>query len=237
MRTLKTSLAALLIFAAWMQLSHADAPDPDPQRFKADFEKFDAADKANPPAPGKVLFLGSSTIRFWKIDQFFPELDALNRGFGGSHVSDSVTMFDKLVVPYKPSTIVFYAGDNDIAGKKTPEQVRDDFKELLDKIRTSFPDCKVIVIGIKPSVQRWAMWEDQKKTNELIKEVLAKDSHGTFFDVADTILGADGKPKPEMFIQDGLHVNDVTYKIWAERLAPLLKDAPKLKNPIAGTTK
>jgi len=227
MRTVKP-IATALVFAIFHPMFvFADAPDPDPLRFKAAFEKFEAADKADPPAPGKVLFLGSSTIRLWKLEEFFPGLDALNRGFGGSHISDSVAMFDKVILPYKPSVIVFYAGDNDIAGSKPAAQVRDDFKELLEKIRAVFPECKVIVIGIKPSVQRWAMWDDQKKANRYMKEVLDKDPHGAFVDFADTILGADGKPKPEMFIKDGLHINDGTYKIWAERLAPLLTDAPK----------
>lgn len=214
----------LLLAACWPVF--ADAADPDPMRFEAELKAFDRKDAASPPVPGKVLFVGSSSIRLWNVEKDFPELDAVNRGFGGSHISDSVALFDRLVAPYVPSKIVFYAGDNDIDAGKTAEQVRDDFAEFLGKVRERFPECPVIYISIKPSIKRWGLWETMKTANGLIGEVAKRDGNATVLDISDVMLGADGEPKPELFAPDGLHLSRSGYEAWAAKLRPLLADAP-----------
>ena len=196
--------------------------DPDPARFQGDFDEFAKLDKKYPAKPGGVLFLGSSTIRLWDLQQWFPELKARNRGFGGSHISDSVKMYDKVLKPFQPGTVVFYAGDNDIAAEKTPEQVSEDFSELLAKIRADFPECKVIYLSIKPSAKRWALWDEMQDANARIKATLDKDAHGLFVDMSDLMLGPDGKPIPHLLASDGLHLNVNGYEVWSKRVAEVL---------------
>src|SRR5687767_2688782 len=102
----------------------AQAPATKPAPFEKDIRAFEAADAENPPAPGGVLFVGSSSIRLWKtLAEDFPGVPVINRGFGGSRIAHSTQYADRIVIPYKPKTVVFYAGDNDIAGGLTPEQV------------------------------------------------------------------------------------------------------------------
>src|ERR1051326_7541244 len=95
----------------------------DPQKWEPDIQKFEAADRASPPKIGGIVFVGSSSIRFWDTDRFFPGMGVVNRGFGGSELADSVYYFDRIVLPHKPKTVVLYSGGNDLNAGKTPQEV------------------------------------------------------------------------------------------------------------------
>jgi lysophospholipase L1-like esterase len=68
-----------------------------------------------------------------------PKNGIVNRGFGGSQIADSVHFADRLIVKYQPRLVIFYAGDNDIAAGKSPEQVSEDFKSLVNVIHKDLP--------------------------------------------------------------------------------------------------
>ena len=97
---------------------------------KKTINKFVQLDKQNTTPENAALFVGSSSIRMWKTQTSFPEYKVINRGFGGSQISDVNYYVDKIVLPYKPELIIFYCGDNDIAAGKTPETVFNDFKKF-----------------------------------------------------------------------------------------------------------
>lgn len=200
--------------------------------FASEIEAFEAADKKAMPPQNGVLFLGSSSIRLWKtLKEDFPELQVLNRGFGGSQISDSVLYFDRIVLPYKPRLIVFYGGTNDIAAKKTPEQVANDFAQLASKVRIFLPDTRLAYISANPSVLRWAMDDKMVALNRLVKQYVdennGKNGKLSFLDTHDKLLGADGKPRPEILRADGLHLNDDGYKLWVSMLRPQILELAK----------
>ena len=128
-----------MTLASWAALSLsllAQAPGERKQspelRWGKEIRAFEEADKTNPPPRGAILFIGSSTIRCWtNLAQAFPGHQVINRGFGGSHLSDSVAFMDRIVTPYRPKLIFLYAGDNDIAAGKSPEEVLSDFKAFV----------------------------------------------------------------------------------------------------------
>lgn len=185
--------------------------------------KFEAEDKAHPPATGGILFVGSSSIVFWDLKAAFPDLPVLNRGFGGSQVSDVITFFDRVVTPYQPKTIVFYSGDNDLdVGAKTPEQVIADYKTFFTKVREKLPEAKIINFPIKPSVKRWHLYEKQKIVNAAVADYLAQDKNALNIDYTARMLKDDGTPNPELLRPDGLHMNEKGYAIWNELLRPHL---------------
>lgn len=215
------SLTLVVLFAAMSLAEDAKVPESI-ARWKKDMDKFAAADQKNPVKPGGVVFVGSSSIRMWDLKKSFPELDAVNRGFGGSRLEDSVYYADQIVLPYKPRTVVVYAGDNDIAVKYTPEQIREDFQELEAKIHQQLPETKILYIAVKPSLSRWKMIDQVRATNKLIAEECAKTEHCEFIDIDAPMLGEDGKPQKELFKKDGLHMTDAGYVIWAKALEPHL---------------
>ncbi len=185
--------------------------------------KFEMEDKAHPPVPGGILFVGSSSIVFWDLKAAFPDLPVLNRGFGGSQVSDVINFFDRVVTPYCPKTIVFYSGDNDLdVGAKTPEQVIADYKTFFTKVREKLPDAKIINFPVKPSVKRWHLYDKQKIVNAAVAEYLAQDKNTLTIDYTARMLKDDGTPDPDLLRPDGLHMNEKGYAIWNELLRPHL---------------
>ncbi len=192
--------------------------------FADEIAAFEAADKMAMPAPGGVLFLGSSSIRFWStLVEDFPGVPVINRGFGGSLVADSVHYADRIALPYAPRTIVFYAGDNDIAAGRTPAQVLADFEALVTHVHARLPQTRILFIAIKPSILRWAMIDRIREANRLVHAYTATSPTLGFIDITPAMLGADGKPRPELFRPDGLHMTQAGYAIWREMVAPYLR--------------
>jgi lysophospholipase L1-like esterase len=203
----------------------AETAATKPARFVKEMAAFAEKDRAGMPEPGGVVFLGSSSIRIWKVGEAFPGVNVINRGFGGSQIFDSVNYFDRVVKPYKPAMVVFYAGDNDIAAGKTPERVAGDLEKLIGLIRGEVPECRVVVIGIKPSISRWRMIEKMREANRLMEGVVKRDGKSDFVSVEEEMLGADGKPRPELFMKDGLHMSAAGYEIWNKKLRPYVEAA------------
>jgi lysophospholipase L1-like esterase len=193
-----------------------------PQWEKA-IRAFEEQDRQQPPPENAILFAGSSSIRVWDLKKYFPQLAAINRGFGGSKIAECAYFADRIVLPYKPSTIVFYAGDNDIASGVSPEQVFEDFKAFAAKVHAALPGTRIIFISIKPSPARWALVDKMREANKLIRAFVQTDKRLTYVDVEPAMLGPDGKPRKELFVSDGLHLNADGYALWTSLVTPYVK--------------
>jgi lysophospholipase L1-like esterase len=233
MKTVRCRRAAIRVFvtgllgltlACQLQAAEKPAKKTEPERWQKAIAAFKEADKSDPPPPGAILFLGSSTIVRWKtLAQDFPEHKVINRGFGGSNISDSVFYADRIVIPYRPRLIVLRAGGNDIHAGKTPEQVAVDFKAFVEKVRAKLPEVRIAYMPINASPSRWANAEREKKANQLIKEYIASGKNLDYIDAADATLGPDGKPREDLFVKDRLHFNEEGYKILTTIVRPHLK--------------
>lgn len=185
--------------------------------FEKEIAAYEAADKAAPPPQGAVLFTGASGIRLWKtLAQDFPGLTVINRGFGGSQLSDSVFFAGRIVIPYHPKAIVIQAGGNDINAGKTPERVLADFQEWVAKVRAALPEARIVYLGQGPSPLRWAQREKQQQANALVREFIAKGKNMAFADIWEQCIGPDGQPRPELFVADRLHPSAEQYQIRAK---------------------
>ena len=220
---MRTTILTLLILC----LVSITAGQAEPYTREKDWEKEIAAmldiDVRQTPPPNPILFTGSSSIRMWSsLRSDFPQQNVINRGFGGSHLEDLVFFFRKIVVPYRPKKIVVYSGENDIEVGQNAENVLADFKALVELRDRSLPGVPLIYISMKPSILRWAKWPEMKRGNDLIKADAENHKRVTFVDVSGAMLGADGKPKPDLFLGDGLHMNAKGYVIWRDILRPYL---------------
>ncbi|MFT4197702.1 MAG: SGNH/GDSL hydrolase family protein [Pseudoxanthomonas sp.] len=188
-----------------------------------DMARFAEQDAAHPPPRGAVLFIGSSSIRFWaSLAQDFPATPVINRGFGGSQVRDSTYYADRIVVPYAPSRIVFYAGDNDLAAGRSPQQVADDFVAFVRRVRRDLPQVPIAYIAIKASPSRLQLQPQMAQANALVRAAAAGLPAVGFIDVYTPMLDARGKPRPELFREDMLHMNAAGYAIWKEKVGAWL---------------
>ena len=198
--------------------------EPDPRRYEEDMLAFERADALDYPAPGCVVFMGSSSIRGWKtLEEDFAGMNVALRGYGGSQISDAVYYVERIVVPYQPSAIVLYAGDNDIAAGKSVETVVADFKDFVRTVNSYIGPRAVYFISIKPSIRRWELWPEMEKANEAIRQWAETQPAVYYIDVATPMLGADGKPRPELFQEDGLHMVRAGYQLWTEVVRPMIE--------------
>ena len=194
-----------------------------PQRWEKTIAAFEQQDREQPPEKGGVLFVGSSSIRQWKLDKWFPSKTALNRGFGGSEVADTLHFADRIVLPYEPRTIVMYAGDNDVSRGTTPKQVAANYGKFVAVVRDKLPQARIVFVAIKPSIKRWSLVEKMRAANALVRKQCEADPLQTFVDIDTPMIGGDGKPKPELFAKDGLHLSDEGYRLWTSLVAPHLE--------------
>jgi lysophospholipase L1-like esterase len=184
---------------------------------------FAAADQAQPFPKGAIVFVGSSSIRLWNTAEAFPGQPILNRGFGGTQIPDSVRHVDRLVIRHAPRTVVFYAGDNDIASGRTPQQVASDFRVFVEKVHAALPRTRIAFVGVKPSLARWALIAQVREANRLVRAFCDTDDRLGFVDVDGPMLGWDGKPRADLFVADGLHLSPKGYALWNVLVAPFLE--------------
>ncbi|MBN1765262.1 MAG: hypothetical protein JW860_08400 [Sedimentisphaerales bacterium] len=195
--------------------------------WEKDIQRFEGWDRQNAWPGEPVLFVGSSSIRMWQTRESFPKLPVMNRGFGGSQISDVNYFLERIVFVYKARLIVFYCGDNDIAGGKSAETVLGDYQTFVRRVQKELPETKIIYISIKPSGSRWEYWPEMERANKLIDEFCDKDERLFYVDGAGCLLGEDGKPKEELFLEDRLHMNAKGYEVWTGILRPVIEKAWK----------
>lgn len=215
-----STLFALLFFAVAVSAQTYDRA----KLWDAEINQLVEIDQRQTPPENAVLFVGSSSIRLWKnLRRSFPELNVINRGFGGSRLEDVNFYFDKIVAPYNPRMIVLYAGENDVNDGIAPETILENYRKFSALVHAKFPKAKLIYVSLKPSPSRWKLADNFRRTNDLIKAEIAKDKRAAFVDVFTPMLAANGEPMPELFVEDNLHLNEKGYAIWTKVLGKSLK--------------
>jgi lysophospholipase L1-like esterase len=178
------------------------------------------------PAANSILFVGSSSFNYWKdISNYFPGYPIINRGFGGSSLTDIIHFNQETILKYKPKQIYIYCGENDIAASDTisPQIVFERFKTLYTIIRNHLGnEIPIMYVSIKPSVARWSMEDKFVTANSLIRNFINKQKQTQFLDVHAAMLDSNGEVFKDIFIADKLHMNAKGYAIWQKIIAPTL---------------
>lgn len=213
-------LAFVLLFASFANAQTYDRAN----LWQKEIDAFIETDRRQSPPANPVLFVGSSSFRMWQsLRQDFPKINVINRGFGGSQLEDVIHYAAQTILPYKPKTVVVYAGDNDITAGKLVENVFADYKTLVALINKSSPKARIIFVSIKPSPSRREFWSKFQQLNALVKVETLKDRRLGFADIWKLMLTADGEPREELYLPDRLHMKSAGYEIWREVLSKYLK--------------
>lgn len=212
-------------------MPHVNGQEPAPRNslathnsvnWEAEISEIEARAAANRPPAGCIIFVGSSSIKRWaRLADDLPDLPVINHGFGGSQLADSVNFAERIIIPYQPRQVVIYAGNNDIGAGKDPDIVFGDFVALVKKIRAGCPQARISYIAVGPCPQRWHLVEKVKRFNHMAEDYCRRNGMD-FIDVFPLMLGPDGQPA-DIFVEDGLHMNEKGYAIWREAIAPYLR--------------
>ena len=187
------------------------------QPFISEIRAFEKQDSLNMPAKGQILLVGSSTFRFWTTSvEDLVDYPTINRGFGGSQMSDVNFYFDRIVANYKPKFILVYEGDNDLAAGESPESIFEDFMIFVKKVKTQLPNTKVGYCSIRPSIARTNIREKQIEVNRLISNFCKKNKEFYFMDMYKEYFLPNGELMPDVFVSDKLHLNKKGYEIWTK---------------------
>ena len=195
----------------------------DPSRWADSIAAFDA-DAAFRPS-GAIVLTGSSSFARWRtMEEDLAPLTVVPRGFGGSTMVDVLHYVDRLVMPYKPRAVVIYEGDNDTFYGVSPEMIAGQLEEIISEIHAALPDTRVYVLSVKPSLARVNAWDKAQETADFYKKIVAGDDRLHFIDVATPFLKSDGTVMDDVFVDDGLHLNDKGNRIWARAIKSVLME-------------
>ncbi|HEX5819207.1 MAG TPA: SGNH/GDSL hydrolase family protein [Gemmatimonadales bacterium] len=217
-----------VVLALLLAAAHGAAAQEGPERWEDDIRAFEAADAAHPVARGGILFTGSSSIRLWtSLARDFPGLPVINRGFGGSQIHEVTHFAPRVVRPYAPRLIVLYAGTNDIANGKPVDRAVADVEAFVAAVHATLPNTRIAFISAAPNPARWHLRQEMQEFNRRVRAYAASDPRLAFIDVWPHMLGADGLPKPGIFVEDRLHMNERGYAIWREVVGRFLAEADR----------
>ena len=194
------------------------------------YNKTLAAAQKDPPAPGSIICIGSSHMQLWKgVKEDLAPLTVVNYGIGGSRMTQAADLFiDNLAIPFKPRAVILYEGSNDINAGTKPETVLENFRKLHGKLHAALPQARLYVLGVVPSPgKRFEKIADLRKTNELLAKECATQPWMKFIDVTEPLIGADGKPKEELFKPGDIHMLPAGYAVWKSVIAPVIVPAEK----------
>ena len=216
----------LFVFVLFLGILTATAQSTSTIPFQEEINVFIKKDSIAMPAANSILFVGSSSFNYWKdISNYFPGYPIINRGFGGSSLTDIIHFNQETILKYKPKQIYIYCGENDIAASDTitPQIVLERFKTLYTIIRNHLGnEIPIMYVSIKPSVARWSMEDKFVTANSLIRNFINKQKQTQFLDVHAAMLDSNGEVFKDIFIADKLHMNAKGYAIWQKIIAPTL---------------
>jgi lysophospholipase L1-like esterase len=150
----------------------------------------------------------------------------VNRGFGGSTLAECVHLLPRLIFPLRPAALILYAGDNDLDQGASPEHVEYLFNQFMERMREQLPELPVGFVSIKPSPSRFWNIGNIRRANALIQEATKRYPGVGYIDLFSLMLSPSGGSRPELFTEDGLHMNAAGYALWTSQIRPWLDQQP-----------
>jgi lysophospholipase L1-like esterase len=243
------AVLTLLIFGCSPRFQGMKALLEDPENiiipFDSTFLEFESSmahfnqldQKLNDSIP-RIVFTGSSSIRMW--DSLAMDMDTfphqvLNRGFGGSILSEVNYYFDDLIPHHQAEVVVLYCGENDIVDGYRAEEVMDSFRTFLRLLFDKSPATQVLYLSMKPSPSRWELWPEFEKANKLIAAFIKRldNPNIRYLDIGTALLNEQQTyPRPELFKEDSLHMQRSGYVIWRDIVVSELVDLLECRDKV-----
>lgn len=192
-------------------------------RWESRIKAFEELDREQMPPKQAILFVGSSSIVFWRtLHEDMAPLKVINRGFGGSQMFELNMFRDRIVTPYEPRAIVVYEGDNDVAAGKSHDEILAAYADFISHIEEKLPATDICIIAVKPSILREQLWPQMEAVNESLQALAESKENMCFLDIAEPMQEGDEFVRADLFVGDGLHLNAKGYELWTSVVKPVL---------------
>jgi lysophospholipase L1-like esterase len=228
---------ALAFFAASLLIAQDAGPKTtNGLRYADDIAKFVAADKVTPPPQNALLIVGSSSARYWvSAPEDFKPYPVINRGFGGSKTTEVLAYMDQVALPYHPRVVIYFAGTNDLGGGAKAEDVLENIKKFVEKLRSENPNCGVVIMSALKAPRRKAQWEEFDKYNTLVEKFCASGKNLYFANHNPAMNKPNGEPKTELYREEGnsaMHANAAGYVEIVKIVRPIVDQAWKASESV-----
>ena len=181
---------------------------------------------AIPPAelPGKqIMFIGNSITNMHNWNEAFgSDPHVVNRGNSGAYVSEFINEVEYLL-DSKPARVFIGIGTNDLAAGRSPRDVANDVRTLIERIRALSPTTEIVVQSILPR-SKDDVWHKIEHTLPLLRDICPKPG-ATFIDLTNTMSGVRvtiGENPDESWSPDGLHPSGIAYRAWCDQIKGLV---------------
>ena len=236
----KLLLSVLTTIVVTVSAVYADAPESKPANAAAIPTKISShhnarfKEKATIVAAGGVdlVLLGDSiTQRLDNVgksvqDKYLGEYKRVNLGFGGIGTHHLLWVLDHIDADaIHPKAVMLLIGTNNIGWlKQTPEMTIGGVEAVVAKVRTLWPDAKLLVMGVFPrsELPTDPSREKVRTVNAAISK-LADGKNVVFMDIGDKFLNQDGVETRDI-LSDFVHPTIQGYEIWLGSVAPTLNE-------------
>ncbi|MGJ4751006.1 GDSL-type esterase/lipase family protein [Leptospira kmetyi] len=171
-----------------------------------------------------VVFVGNSLIQLFPNEILSKEFPgAVNRGIGGDMTELLLERLEEDVVVLNPKAIVLEIGGNDLIQGKCLYLIENNLVRILDKLNKSLPNTKIVILGIPP-VRTQSLNSISPVINLTWVSIAQSYKNVVFLDNWQWLREKDRPAlRPEFWLeQDKIHLNENAYKIWVDKLKPIL---------------
>ena len=160
-----------------------------------------------------TVFLGDSLTEQGDWAQRFPELNVVNLGVSGDTTEQVLERLQE-VVDTAPSTVVVMVGTNDLAWRRSVEQIVRNVESILWRLHRDLPDTRVLVQSVLPRDREVA---DRVREINIHVRQFAPTVKAEWVDLWPVFAEPDGEISAR-YSDDRLHLNEAGYAAWAEEL-------------------
>lgn len=201
------------------------------EKLRDDWEGRKVYDKKVINKRSDAVFIGASEIEKWELDKFFPQYYFINRGIGEQISAQMLLRFYQDVINISPRIVVITAGANDIKNKVPFEYTKEYIKRMCDLAKNN--NIEIILTTITPvnDTQRGMLKlrppDKIKELNNWIK-IFSENENYRVADFYSDLADKNGM-LPENYSTDGVHLNEIGYKIISKTIDKIIKEMDNLR--------
>ncbi|MFD1712898.1 GDSL-type esterase/lipase family protein [Amnibacterium flavum] len=160
-----------------------------------------------------TVFLGDSLTAEGSWSEWFPDADVVNLGVGGDTTELVLERLHE-VIDLAPQTIVIMIGTNDLAWRRSVEQIVRGVESILWKLHQELPDSRIVVQSVLP---RAGDYTDRIKEVNIHLRQFAPTVKAEWLDLWPVFADESEELRSDLS-DDKLHLNEQGYQLWVERL-------------------